>query len=163
MTRLEILKGSLEKKKAAFKDRLEHHYKDVSRANGQPLNDKRNGHVTLNRWDRQCDSLRNLDEEIKKTERAIEREEERLERKRLNAESIPDLLRPLVEDGTLTQWQRHPNRFFVKGVDHARIIWDGKKGVLLHKYTGRIKDREQFETFRKVYNSLNAKLREATA
>ncbi len=43
MTRLEILKNSLEKKQAKFNEKLNEHFMEVRRANGQPLNDKRNG------------------------------------------------------------------------------------------------------------------------
>ncbi|MGN6746881.1 hypothetical protein, partial [Neisseria sp. P0024.S002] len=56
--RMEILQQSLAKKQAAFDKRLQNHFDDVLSANGQPLNDKRNGQATLNRWERQNDGLR---------------------------------------------------------------------------------------------------------
>ena len=71
--RMEILQQSLVKKQAAFDKRLQNHFDDVLSANGQPLNDKRNGQATLNRWERQNDGLRSADKEIEKTQRAIER------------------------------------------------------------------------------------------
>ena len=74
-TRLEILQGSLVKKQQKFDDMLAHHFATVKLANGQPLNDKRNGAATLRRWDRQDEALRNQLAEIEKTKRAIEREE----------------------------------------------------------------------------------------
>ena len=51
--RLEILKNSLEKKEQQLEKRFDDHFADVKRANGQPLNDKRNGQATMNRWERQ--------------------------------------------------------------------------------------------------------------
>ena len=57
MSRLDILKASLEKKQAEFNRKLNEHFADVKRTNGQPLNDKRNGYSTMKRWDRQNDAL----------------------------------------------------------------------------------------------------------
>lgn len=56
--RLGILKASLAKKEARFNERLQHHFDTVAQANGQPLNDKRNGRATLNKWDKQSDAQR---------------------------------------------------------------------------------------------------------
>lgn len=69
--RMEILQQSLAKKQAAFDIRLQNHFDDVLSANGQPLNDKRNGQATLNRWERQNDGLRTANKEIEKTQRAM--------------------------------------------------------------------------------------------
>ena len=49
MSRLDILKASLEKKQAKFNRKLNEHFSDVKSANGQPLNDKRNGYSTMKR------------------------------------------------------------------------------------------------------------------
>ena len=68
--RLEILKNSLLKKEQQLEKRLDNHFADVKRANGQPLNDKRNGQATMNRWERQNEAIRNLKESIEKTKRA---------------------------------------------------------------------------------------------
>lgn len=76
--RLEILQGSLAKKTALFDQKLQAHMDDVKSANGQPLNDKRNGGKTLGRWDRQNDSLRTLNESIEATKAAIEREKTKI-------------------------------------------------------------------------------------
>lgn len=73
MSRLDILKASLEKKQAKFDKKLDEHFADVRSANGQPLNDKRNGYSTMRRWDKQNDSLSNLQKEIEKTKSAINR------------------------------------------------------------------------------------------
>lgn len=77
MSRLDILKASLEKKQAKFDRKLNEHFADVRSANGQPLNDKRNGFSTMKRWDRQNDVLSRMQEDIEKTETAIEREEKK--------------------------------------------------------------------------------------
>ena len=55
--RLEILEESLKKKQQLFDRRLQNHFDTVKQTNGQPLNDKRNGHATLDKWDRQNESL----------------------------------------------------------------------------------------------------------
>ena len=73
--RLEILKNSLAKKEQDLANRFDTHFKTVKQANGQPLNDKRNGQATLNKWDRQSDGIRTAQESIEKTKRAIEFEE----------------------------------------------------------------------------------------
>ena len=158
MARLEILKRSLAKKEEAFNSKLNSHFEDVKSANGQPLNDKRNGQVTLDRWERQNESLRNLENGIKKTKDAIEREESKVANVNQANQDIPKEILDLVADGTLIQWRKHPNFFFVSGVDKARIIWDVERKVVAHRYLSGIKDQEQWSKFRDVYNSLNSLL-----
>lgn len=153
--RLEILKRSLEKKQSEFDNKLNSHISDVKRANGQPMNDKRNGHVTLNRWDRQNDSLRNLQQSIEKTKEAIDLEESKIRGVECAKDKMPNELIDLIEDGTLTQWRKHPNTFFVNGVDKARIVWDSKKKQICHKYASSITDKDQLKKFASVYNPLN--------
>jgi len=152
--RLIILESSLEKKKKQFSEKLQNHFETVKKANGQPLNDKRNGQATLNEWDKQNNHLRNLDESINKTERAIEIEKGKI----LDCESVKNILPKeifeMIENGTLTQWRKHPNTFFVKGVDKARICWDNKKKIVSHKYLNKITDKYQFKLFAKTYNNL---------
>ncbi|WP_151765452.1 hypothetical protein [Acinetobacter soli] len=155
MNRLEILKQSLEKKEKMFDLKLNAHFEDVKSVNGQPLNDKRNGHVTLNRWKRQNDSLHSLNEGIQKTKNAIEREESKIANVQAVSAEIPNEILELVECGTLMQWRKHPNFFFVVGVDKARIFWDFKRNVVAHRYISEIKDKEQWAKFRDVYNGLN--------
>ena len=65
--RLQILENSLIKKNDLFDEKLNNHFETVKQANGQPLNDKRNGQATLNKWDRQNESLLNLKENIEKS------------------------------------------------------------------------------------------------
>ena len=154
--RLEILEASLEKKQARFDNKFNIHMADVRQANGQPLNDKRNGWATLKRWDRQNDALNNMNREIEKTEAAIEREQSKINYCARTLKEMPQALRALVEQGTLIQWRKHPSIFFVKGVDKARIQW--KDGQLIHKFTQSITDREQFNVFKETYNSLYRKL-----
>ena len=78
MSRLKILKSSLKKKEDKFNKKINDHFGDVASANGQPLNDKRNGPATMRRWDRQNNAISNLQKEIDKTKSAIEREEGKL-------------------------------------------------------------------------------------
>ena len=63
MSRLDILKTSLEKKQAKFYEKLNEHFADVRSANGQPLNDKKNGASTMKRWDKQNNVLSNMEKE----------------------------------------------------------------------------------------------------
>lgn len=125
--RLEILERSLGKKKQLFDEKLQNHFDTVKQANGQPLNDKRNGRATLNKWDRQNDSLRNLQESIKKTEEAIRREEGKIYAASRAKETLPSAMLALIESGELIQWRKHPNICFVGGIEKARIGFDKKK------------------------------------
>ena len=51
--RMQILEQSLEKKNAKLNAKFDEHFSTVALANGQPLNDKRNGAATLAKWERQ--------------------------------------------------------------------------------------------------------------
>ena len=154
--RLEILKNSLVKKEQQFNEKLQTHFDTVKQSNGQPLNDKRNGQATLNKWDRQDESLRNLQDSIEKTKRAIEVEEDKIiDVEHANSFITKEILE-LVDKGELKQWRKHPNTFFVSGVDKARILWDNKRKVVAYKYANSITDQEQRTRFVKLYNSLNA-------
>ena len=155
MSRLDILKASLEKKQAEFNRKLNEHFADVKRTNGQPLNDKRNGFATMKRWDRQNDVLSRMQKEIEKTQTAIEREESRIRCIDRNKNSMPEEIQELIDNGTLKQWGKYPHIMFVEGVDKARIIWDSKKKMVMHKFVSSIIDTEQRKKFARVYNSLN--------
>lgn len=155
-SRLEILEESLVKKTAAFDTSLEAHFADVKRANGQPMNDKRNGHVTLNRWERQNEALRNKQDGIEKTKRAIEIEKGKVSEAAKALGGMPQEIVDLVKSGTLTQWRKHPHTFFVDGVDKARISF--KNGKLYHKFASSIECKDQFAKFRGVVNGLNKAL-----
>ena len=152
-TRLEVLEASLVKRRAKFDASLGAHIVDVKGANGQPLNDKRDGHVTLNRWERQNDALRAKQEGIEKTKRAIEREQGKIADCAGAMADMPPEIVALVNDGVLIQWRKHPTTFFVDGVDKARIQY--KKGRLSHRYSSAIKDKDQWAKFRDTYNGLN--------
>ena len=158
ITRLEILEASLLKKQERLKQLERAHYEDVARANGQPLNDKRNGQTTLKRWDRQREALRKQVLEIEKTLDAIEFEKGLQRGCEKANEEIPSQILSLVESGKIVQWRKHPNRFFVVGVDKARIIWDPKKKTLSHSYIKQIPDAVQFGKFKEVYNDLHISL-----
>lgn len=150
--RLEILKGSLTKKEALFDVKLQHHFDTVAQANGQPLNDKRNGRTTLNKWDKQSDSLRTLDASIKKTKEAIEREEFKIFLD--ESVSLPDYIQSAINDGLITQWRKFPRFFFVTGVTGGRIVLDEKTGLITHRYLSKV-PKEEYPIFRDVFNKLN--------
>ena len=152
--RLEILENSLIKKNNLFDDKLQNHIDTVRQANGQPLNDKRNGQATLNKWDRQNDSLRTLKESIAKTENAIEREKGKIHGVEYIKKNLPSAMLEMLESGKLTQWRKHPSIFFVKGVDKARIVWDAKNKVIAHRYSKAITDKGQWKTFASTFNKI---------
>ena len=158
MSRLDILKASLEKKQAKFNDKLEQHFADVRSANGQPLNDKRNGASTFKRWDKQNDTLTNIQKDIEKTKNAIEYEESKQRNIAGNKSRMPKEITDLIDNGTLKQWGKYPHIMFVEGVDKARIIWDEKKQLVMHKFSSSLTDKEQRSKFAKIYNSLNASI-----
>jgi hypothetical protein len=153
--RLTILQNSLQKKEAEFDRRLTDHIATVKQANGQPLNDKRNGPATLRKWDRQNDTLRNIKEGIARTKKAIEYEQDRIEEVADNRSKLPNAILTRVENGTLNQWRKHPNTFFVPGVDKGRIVWNGKE--IAHKYLRSVPE-DQYKLFADTYNALRAAL-----
>jgi hypothetical protein len=157
--KLEILKQSLIKKEQELQRRFDEHFATVKKANGQPLNDKRNGQSTLNKWEKQNNAIRNLKDSIKKTKSAIEFEEGRINGVNYQNENfIPKEILELVEKGELVQWRKHPTHFFVNGVDKARIWWDESRKSVAHKYAHLITEQEQRTKFVRLYNGLNAVL-----
>lgn len=154
MSRLDILKASLEKKQAKFDNKLDEHFADVRSANGQPLNDKRNGASTMRRWDKQNDALLSQQKEIEKTKNAIDNEEWKQKDIAKHKATMPVEILELIQNGTLKQWGKYPHIMFVDGVDKARIIWDDKKRVVMHKFANTLTDKEQRSKFAQVYNHL---------
>ena len=152
--RLEILKSSLIKKEAELDRRFKVHFASVKEANGQPLNDKRNGAATMKRWEKQNESIRNQKASIEKTKRAIEIEEGKIRGTKHAYDKLPKPIADLVDSGKLVQWRKHPNMFFVKGVEKARIVWRPKDGIVAHRYLGEVKDKEKFDIFKDCYNGL---------
>ncbi|KZR30416.1 hypothetical protein [Enterobacter genomosp. S] len=155
--RLEVLKASLSKKEKLFSDKLQQHFDTVKQANGQPLNDKRNGRATLNKWDKQSDALRNLENSIQRTKDAIELEEMKIAFG--DSVDIPDFMQKAIEDGLIIQWRKHPRFFFVTGVKHGRIVLDEETGMIAHRYLSKV-SKEEYPTFRDVFNKLNKQCRE---
>lgn len=156
--RLEILNQSLVKKEQELRRRFDVHFETVRQSNGQPLNDKRNGQATLNKWERQNDAIRTAKKNIEKTKRAIDIEVGKIKGvERVNT-FIPKEILELVESGVLVQWRKHPHTFFVDGVDKARIVWLEKRKQVAHKFVSEIKEQEQRTKFVRVFNPLGAAL-----
>ena len=154
--KLEILKGSLEKKQAVLDAKYSAHFADVAQANGQPLNDKRNGASTLNRWEKQSNSIRTAQKELEKTKNAIEDEVANITVCTRILSELPECMRLLVNNGTLNQWKKNPSIFFVNGVDKARIQF--KRGKLTHNYVAAITDKEQYAKFANIFNELKRQI-----
>ncbi|OWP86661.1 hypothetical protein BWK60_07725 [Flavobacterium covae] len=156
--RLEILKQSLAKKEQELQRKLDVHFATVKQANGQPLNDKRNGQATLNKWEQQNNAIRSTQESIERTKRAIEFEEAKIKGVEHVNTYIPKEILQLVDTGVLIQWRKHPHTFFVAGVDKARIVWLEKTKQVAHKFVSQIKEQEQRTKFVSVFNPLGAVL-----
>lgn len=156
--RLEILKASLVKKEARFDERLQNHFDTVAQANGQPLNDKRNGRATMNKWDKQNGGLRALQESIQRTKDAIEREETKIAL--ASMVELPAYLQQAIDEGLITQWRKHPRFFFVVGVSGGRIVLDEEAGIIGHRYLSKV-SKDEYPTFRDVFNKLNRQCRES--
>ncbi len=153
--RLDVLRGSLEKKEALLGNKFDAHSKDVASANGQPLNDKRNGRATLNRWEEQSNAIRKVQEGIEITKSAIEREKGIINDVRKTNDTLPQAILDLVKSGVLQQWRKHPTTFFVTGVSKGRIQWTGDN--LAHKYLRDVPSSE-YPLFKDVYNQLRKDL-----
>ena len=152
--RLEILENSLAKKEAELARRIEVHYEDVMSANGQPLNDKRNGRATMDRWERQQRAIENQKESIEKTKRAIDKEKDKIAGVELF--TVPAAIQELLDAGVLAQWRKYPNRFFVKGVEKGRIVYENGKIFAAHHT--EIPNQEQYAIFRDICKSLARKI-----
>jgi hypothetical protein len=76
-TKLDRMKLVLAKKEEELEAKFQEHFADVKSANGQPLDDKRNGRATTDRWERQNDAIRSLKEDIERRKKAIDREEDK--------------------------------------------------------------------------------------
>lgn len=157
--KLEILKASLKKKEAMFNEKLNNHIATVKQVNGQPLNDKRNGKATLSKWESQNNSLKSLQSEIEKTKRAIENETAKIKNVEHTNNILPSEIIDLINEGTLIQWRKYPNMFFVEGIEKARIIWNAKQKRLGHKYFNLVIDIEQRKKFANIFNQLYNSLR----
>lgn len=153
--RLEILKSSLAKKEAELNKRFENHFDDVKRANGQPLNDKRNGRATMDRWERQSEAIRSQKASIEVTKAAIEKEDSKSSEVTHYYKLMPKYLQERIDSGQLKQWGKHPRILFIDGVEKARIYWDEKKNICSHKFTNDIPTKEQYAIFRDIYNAVN--------
>jgi hypothetical protein len=151
--RLEVLKASLQKKQDRLAALFRVHFDAVKQANGQPLNDKRNGQATINKWERQSEAIRNAQTDLAKTALAIEREEAKLNRVETAKETLPKPILDALEAGEIVQWAKHPHTFFVSGVDKARIVWMPKKRAVAHKFFAEA-PLEQKKRFAEVYNNL---------
>lgn len=160
MTRLDVLKKSLEKKEAEFARRISEHFADVKSANGQPLNDKRCGHATFKRWDKQNAIIARLQDSIEKTKEAMHREENKTRACESVNEALPKPILDLVAAGVLSQWRKFPNTFFVNGGGKARIVYLGKNKIA-HKYLKNL-TKEEFPIFRDTFNNLKRTLENIT-
>lgn len=155
-SRLKALKASLARKVAELERRFNDHFDDVKSANGQPLNDKRNGASTTRRWDRQSDAISKLKESIEKTKQAIDREQETI--KNVASVKLPAPFRRALESGELSQWRKHPNTFFVTGVDKARILIEPENGKIVGiRYLSEV-PKDQYQKLRDTFNRLRAEM-----
>lgn len=156
MSRIEILEASLVKKEALLDAAFEAHFADVKSANGQPLNDKRNGSGTLRRWEKQDDALRTKLSSIEKTKAAIERGRAAIAR--VENVVFPPCVQELIAEGILTVWRKYPRFVFVKGAGKARIKFENGKLFASHYET---LPADEYAIFKDVCNVLAQKMRES--
>ncbi|OFL95286.1 hypothetical protein [Neisseria sp. HMSC074B07] len=83
--------------------------------------------------------------------RGIVKSQDNIER--VSNADIPEFLKLMIESGEITQWREFPNRFFVNGVDKARIIWHTDEQEFGYAYLNEL-PKEQFEKFRDTYNHI---------
>ena len=157
MSRLTTLEASLAKKQECLNALTQTHMDSVREANGQPLNDKRNGMATMKRWDKQQAAISAQLKEIEKTETAIEDEQDKLAEIAAWREILPQPLLTAIDSGEIVQWRRHPNRFFVSGVPKARIVWDEKTGKLSSAHANNLAG-ESHDKFNAVFCRLKKEI-----
>ena len=148
------------KKETAFEGKLDKHFSDVKSANGQPLNDKRNGASTTQRWDKQSSALRTAEKSIKVSQKAIldlEGTQVYLEKM---AGAYPPAIIALVKSGKIKPWTKHANTFFVDGVEKGRIFYEPKKHILGNKFANEIPNQAQRTIFVGIYNKLWAEMKD---
>ena len=154
--KLNILSESLIKKEKILNEKLQNHFDTVAQANGQPLNDKRNGQKTLAKWEAQNDCIRRQMDSIERTKNAIEKEEFKISV--VDNFHVPSFIKPFLDNGEIIQWRKHPNRFFVVGVEKARLVWNENKQTLGYSHLSET-PLEQRELFKMVANRVLAKYR----
>ena len=154
---MELLERSLANKIEKLGRMSAEHIEDARNANGQPLNDKRNGAATMQRWDRQRAVTAAQLKEIEKTEEAIEDERELMNEIAAWRKVLPQPIISAMDSGEITQWRRHPNRFFVSGVPKARIVWDEKTGKLSSAHANNLAG-ESHDKFNAVFCRLKKEI-----
>ena len=158
--RLEILNNSLAKKQKIFNDLFIAHTEEVKKAQGEPLRCNRRGNKILNTWEKTAQRLTIKLKEIKKTQRAIDREKYKSQKKEKALMKHQPHIKKMIEDGILSIWRKHERIAFVVGVDRARIYFEEVDGVYYlegHKFYNQIECQEQKEKFKTIYNDIRAK------
>ena len=158
--KLLLLQNSLAKKEAKLEQRFAEHFEDVKSANGQPLNDKRNGISTINRWERQNQAIINLQKSIEKTKKAIEIEETKIWDVDLTKDVLPQIFHDMMASGEIIQWRKHPTRFFIPSIEKTRIVYNPKKksiGIAFKEYA--MTDQETWSKLVKAFNKISKYLK----
>jgi len=171
MNRLEILKNSLVKKKANLDIFFEDLYSHQRLTNGQPMNDKRNGNSWFKRHEQLNNKIANQFKEIEKTEHSIEKEQSKIDNYSNIEKDLPQPILDLIQAGTLIQWKKYPNTFFIEGLDTVRIVYEKKvmktkiKETLLNRYQNEFKKnctKEEWTKFVKIFNYLKPLINKET-
>lgn len=158
--RLEILNNSLTKKQKIFNDLFIAHTEEVKKAQGEPLRGHRRGNKILKTWEKTAQRLTIKLKEIKKTQRAIDREKYKGKKKEKALMKHQPHIKKMIEDGILSVWRKHERIAFVVGVDRARIYFEEIDSVYYiekHKFYNEIECPEQKEKFKNIYNDIRAK------
>lgn len=161
--RLEILKASLDKKKADFSQRWSAHRKEVAGRQGQPFHMYKKGEAdTRKRFGKEMDILSDLNKSIEKTERAIEKEAQKIKATEEQKALFPPPILEFIERGDVIQWRKYPRIMFVPGVDKARIVYDNDKTALTVAFFRTLQatgDTAAIEKFKAVAKAMDAALK----
>ena len=127
------------------------------------MNDKRNGNSWFKHHEQLNNKIANQYVEIEKTKNAIGKEEYKIENISKVKKDLPQPILDLLEDGTLIQWRKYPNTFFINGLDKIRLVYEKKvmktkiKETLYNKYKYEFTNsctQEEFSKFVKIWNGL---------
>jgi hypothetical protein len=164
MSRLEILQNSLIKKEAKLAALLDAHFESSKATNGQPMNDKRNGASFFKKMESQNNAIRKANAEIDKTKAAIQREQSKINNVNYENLTTPKPFLDAMVRGEITQWRKYPNRFFVVGIEKARIVWERgaspEKSKCFYSHTSELND-DQRKKLSTVGKNLYAELKKS--
>lgn len=145
--RVQILKASLEQKEQKLNELLKGRFAEAKQSNQK-----------LSEWAKQNAEVKEMLYSIETTKRAIKAEQKKVDKLKEINKKLPSEILELLEKGVISQWERYPNRFFVVGVKHARIVLDFETSNIMYQHLKLIPNEYQLNKFKAVYSELSEKL-----